>query len=74
MNSTRRFRLHFALPTPDTDVGHFLVFGRRNLAELEDRGVYGRLTLKWIIGKWFWGGGAWTRSILLRIGTGGGLL
>jgi hypothetical protein len=38
---------------------------------LEDRGVDGRIILKWILQKWDW---AWTGSIFLRIGTGGELL
>jgi hypothetical protein len=37
---------------------------------LEDRGVDVRIILKWILEKW---NGAWTGSIWLRIGTGGGL-
>jgi hypothetical protein len=39
---------------------------------LEDRGVDGRIILKWILAKWV--GRARTGSIWLRIGTGGGLL
>jgi len=39
---------------------------------LEDPGVDGRIILRWIFRKWdVW---AWTGSILLRIGTGGGHL
>ena len=42
---------------------------------LEDLGVDGRIILKCILEKWEWGGGgAWTGSILLKIGTGSGLL
>jgi hypothetical protein len=39
---------------------------------LEDPGVDGRIILKWTCERL--AGGAWTRSIWLRIGTGGGLL
>jgi hypothetical protein len=39
---------------------------------LKDPRVDGRMILKWIFGKW--DVGAWTGSIWLRIGTGGGLL
>jgi hypothetical protein len=39
---------------------------------LEDPGVDGRIILQWIFESL--DGGAWTRSIWLRIGTGGGLL
>ena len=38
---------------------------------MKDPGVDGRMILKWILEKWV---GAWTESILLRIGRGGGLL
>ena len=39
---------------------------------LEDPGVDGRIILKQIFKKW--SVGAWTRSIWVRIGTGGGHL
>ena len=39
---------------------------------LEDPGVIGRIIVKCILQKW--DGNAWTGSILLRTGTGGGLL
>jgi hypothetical protein len=39
---------------------------------LENPGVYDRIILKWIFRKW--NVGAWTGSIWLRIGTGGGHL
>jgi hypothetical protein len=39
---------------------------------LEDPSVDGRVILKWIFEKW--DRMAWTGSIWLRIGTGGGLL
>ena len=38
----------------------------------DEWGVDGRIILKWIFEKW--DEGTWTGSILLRIGTGGGLL
>jgi len=39
---------------------------------LEDRGLCGRIILRWIFMKWSWG--AWTGLIWLRIGRGGGHL
>jgi len=39
---------------------------------VEDPGIDGRITLRWIFGKL--GVGSWTGLICLRIGTGGGLL
>ena len=39
---------------------------------LEDPGVGGRIILRWIFRKW--DVGVWTRSVWLRIGTGGGHL
>jgi hypothetical protein len=39
---------------------------------LEDPDVDGRIIIKWIFERL--DGGAWTGSIWLRIGTGGGLL
>ena len=38
----------------------------------EDPGLDGRIILRWIFRKW--DVGAWTGSMWLRIGTGGGLL
>jgi len=38
----------------------------------EDTGVYGRIILRWMFRRW--DVGAWTGSILLRMGTGGGQL
>jgi hypothetical protein len=48
-------------------------FWCRNLKErnyLEEPGIDGRIILRWIS----WDVGAWTGSIWLRIGTGGGHL
>jgi len=39
---------------------------------LEERGVDGKIILRWIFRKW--DVGAWNGSIWLRKGTGGGLL
>ena len=50
----------------------FLWGNLREGNHLEDRRVDGRIILKWILEKL--DRGAWTGSILLRIGTGGGLL
>jgi hypothetical protein len=38
---------------------------------LEDPGVNGRIIIKCFFSKWVWGGGIWTGSNWLRIGTGG---
>ena len=42
----------------------------RERDHLEVRGVDGRIILQWIFRKW--NKGAWTGSVWLRIGTGGG--
>ena len=44
----------------------------RERDHFEDPSVDGRIILRWIFRKWDMG--AWTGSIWLRIGTGGGLL
>jgi hypothetical protein len=44
----------------------------RERHHLEDPGVDRKIILIWIIRQWVVG--AWTKSIWLRIGTGGGLL
>ena len=44
----------------------------RERDHMEDPGVEGRIILRWIFRKW--GVSAWTGSMLLRIGRGGGHL
>jgi hypothetical protein len=49
----------------------------RGKGPLEDPGVDGMIILRWIFRKWYVGAltvGAWTGSIWLRIGAGGGHL
>jgi hypothetical protein len=50
----------------------FLWGNLRERDYLEDLGVDGKIILRWIFGKW--DVGAWTGSIWVRIGTGGGQL
>jgi len=50
----------------------FLVGRSEGKAHLEDRGVDGRIILKWIFKTW--DVGVWTGSIWLRIGIGVGHL
>jgi len=44
----------------------------RERDHLEEPGLEGKIILRWIFRKW--DVGAWSGSICLRIGTGGGLL
>jgi len=44
----------------------------RKRHDLEEPGIDGRITLRWLFRKWVVG--AWAGSIWLWIGTGGGLL
>jgi hypothetical protein len=44
----------------------------REIDHLENPGIDGRIILRWIFRKW--DAEAWTASIWLRIGTGGGNL
>jgi hypothetical protein len=45
---------------------------REGMDHFEGPGVDGRIKLRWMFRKW--DVGAWTGSILLRMGTGGGQL
>ena len=72
IKSRLRWAGHVARMEESRGVYRILVGKVREGVNLEDRGVDWRIILKWILENW--DGWAWAGSILLRIGTGGGLL
>jgi hypothetical protein len=62
---------HVAQMVEKRDVYRFLVRKTGGQNHLEDLGVDGRITLKWILKEW--DGAAWTGLICLKIATGDGL-
>jgi hypothetical protein len=71
---SRRMRWagHVARMGEERKLHKVLVGNQKERGHLEDQGVDGRMGSVWIVGRL--AGGAWSRSIWLRIRTGGGLL